>query len=334
MIEWKKLIISTPAKILLASAVFAWLMIDGAIDFSSLGVFVSHSWLVGLAFVYWAVGPVVLASIRWRMLLVPAGYKVSFFRSVTLQHLGFFFTTALPGSLGGDLIKVAYLIRENPEKEKKKAFWSILLDRLIGMLGLFSVGAIFIALNFSVLWSIDAMRPLIVCVYLYIAGFVFMVFLINLPARLWDGLAEVLGAQKGLAGKVFDALTAFRVYKGFHRIMLVAIVLSVFAHGLSFVLFVGISNALIGSQDTNLLATVFPLGMLITTLPISPGGFGVGHYAFEQLFSQVGLSQGANIYNAYFVSQVILNLTGVVSYLLYKRSGSEVPGNAKPIESA
>ena len=72
------------------------------------------------------------------------------------------------------------------------------------------------------------------------------------------------------------------------------------------------------------IATVVPAGMFTVALPISPGGIGVGHVAFDRLFQLVRLSQGANIYNIFLLSQLSLNLLGSIPYLVFKKSENVV----------
>jgi uncharacterized membrane protein YbhN (UPF0104 family) len=66
---------------------------------------------------------------------------------------------------------------------------------------------------------------------------------------------------------------------------------------------------------------VLPFGMIATVLPIAPGGLGVGHVAFDKLYSLIGLSGGANVFNAIAISQLALNLTGIIPYLFMRRRG-------------
>lgn len=58
--------------------------------------------------------------------------------------------------------------------------------------------------------------------------------------------------------------------------------------------------------------------MFKLALPISPGGIGVGHVAFDKLFQMIGQSQESNIFNIFLLSQLILNLLGAVPYLSLK----------------
>lgn len=302
-------------KFIFTCALFYWLLANNKIDLTTINPSTISTTVIIATILYWLIGPVYLASWRWKLLLEAAGYKISLARSVTLQLIGFFFTTVLPGSLGGDFVKVFYLIKENPNKEKTLAFWAILFDRLIGMLGLFLTGAMFIAFNFEALWKINAIKPLIILTYGYILAFIIFILLIN--------KFEIKKFNKHISikvfNKVFEFIAACKVYRGKNKTIIVSSIISTLSHSLSFVAFLCIANSL-SIQNINWvgLSAIFPIGMLITTLPLSPGGFGVGHFAFEQLFNLIGMQGGANTYNIYFLSQTLLNLTGVVAYLLNK----------------
>ncbi|MES2117054.1 MAG: lysylphosphatidylglycerol synthase transmembrane domain-containing protein [Pseudomonadota bacterium] len=314
-------------KLALALALFLWMMSTGKLELAQLRVFATDLPLTLGACAFWLAGPVLLASLRWKLLLTAAGYRIGMARSVLLQLIGFFFTTVMPGSLGGDFIKVYYLIKDNPGKGKSTALWAILLDRLIGMLGLFLVGAVFITPKLDALWQIVLLRPVIALVYGYIvlcAVLMAALKLLKAPA----GAAHADGDS--LPARLRAGFLACRVYRDRSRTLVLATLLSTLSQGLSFLFFVALTARLTGAGAAwHALGAIFPLGMAITTLPLSPGGLGVGHLAFDQLFTLVHLSGGANVYNAYFVSQTLLNLTGVVAYLLNRPAGLAAPHAAR-----
>ena len=63
------------------------------------------------------------------------------------------------------------------------------------------------------------------------------------------------------------------------------------------------------------LLTIFPIGIVATSLPITPLGLGVGHVLFEQLFELYGVAGGANYFNAYVFTNIVHRVLGVVPYL-------------------
>lgn len=307
---------ATFLKLGLAIGLFVWMITEGRLDLGQLGIFKQQLPLATLALAYWLIGPVLLASLRSRLLLMCAGYRLSVARSIRLQLVGFFFTTVMPGSLGGDFVKVFYLIRDNPGKDRSGVLWAILFDRIIGMCGLFVVGAVFISMNLPALWRVPLLRPVILLVYGYLAMFVVFLAVLRLMKPVAARGAPGRLQRFPLVDRLYQFLTACRVYRDQFPAIFLSVLMSTAAHGLSFVLFAGLAWGVWGHGGAlTELAAVFPIGMLITTLPLSPGGLGVGHLAFEHLFQLVDLRQGADIYNAYFVSQTLLNLTGVLAYL-------------------
>ena len=63
------------------------------------------------------------------------------------------------------------------------------------------------------------------------------------------------------------------------------------------------------------IATIFPIGFFTVALPIAPGGLGVGHVAFQELFQLSGSSGGANTFNIYTLTLMFFNLFGCIPYI-------------------
>ena len=66
-----------------------------------------------------------------------------------------------------------------------------------------------------------------------------------------------------------------------------------------------------------------PLGLLVTAIPVSPAGLGVGQVAFLALFHLAGTSQGANLFTLYMASYVVINLAGAFLYLFPRMEAIE-----------
>ena len=72
--------------------------------------------------------------------------------AILLGFIGNVFNLVIPGAVGGDLIKAAYLVRMHVKKTQ--AIASMVIDRILGLLGLFILAAIAGALA----WSVGARR--------------------------------------------------------------------------------------------------------------------------------------------------------------------------------
>ena len=75
---------------------------------------------------------------------------------------------------------------------------------------------------------------------------------------------------------------------------------------------------MIGVKELSLATQFFimPIGLIVVALPIAPGGVGVGHLAFGELYRYVGISEGADIFNLFIIIQLAVYLLGVIPYLL------------------
>jgi glycosyltransferase 2 family protein len=78
-----------------------------------------------------------LAAYRWRLIMQRLEFKepVSFY--VQSYFRGSFFNQVLPGSIGGDAVRIIELVQKG--YDKKDAFYGVFTDRLIGLVGLLFV---------------------------------------------------------------------------------------------------------------------------------------------------------------------------------------------------
>ena len=80
-----------------------------------------------------------IGAYRMRMLLEPQGVQIGYFQSLRLTYLGAFFDTFMITSVGGDAVKAIYLARECPAGKRLEGVSILLLDRLMGLLGLLTL---------------------------------------------------------------------------------------------------------------------------------------------------------------------------------------------------
>lgn len=71
-------------------------------------------------------------SLRWQTLLKVQSVNLPFVPVAKMALIGQFFNTFLPGSVGGDVVKIFYILKYAPNR-KARAALSILMDRFIGV---------------------------------------------------------------------------------------------------------------------------------------------------------------------------------------------------------
>ncbi|MEI6398216.1 MAG: lysylphosphatidylglycerol synthase transmembrane domain-containing protein [Pseudomonadota bacterium] len=301
-----------------------WMAASGRLSWSQMAIILNRPDALAASVAVWLFGPVLLGTARWWLLMRGAGLKCGYFRAMKLQLVGFFFNTAMPGAVGGDIIKAIYIMREQPAGGgKTPAMLSVLLDRIVGLIGLFVMGVVAAGFSYRQLVSNPVTAQLmsgLALVVLLSAVFLGLVFLPYPDGRdpFKKILSQTLPGFSVLHG-IYEALRSYRKKPG---ILISTIMISVFIQVI-FLFFMGfIGRIMYGSDafDQTLLAPIFPFGILITAIPLAPGGLGVGHAAFDKLFALVGLPGGANVFNAYVLSQLLLNFLGIIPYLSMKTS--------------
>lgn len=114
------------------AVLFLWLLLRGA-DIAVLGRTLAGAsvplLLLGVAL---NVGTVLIAGLRWKLLVRAAGLRLRWRDLTCIAFIGQFFATFLPGPVGDDLTRMVYVARVAGEKTPL-ALSSVVLDRLIGL---------------------------------------------------------------------------------------------------------------------------------------------------------------------------------------------------------
>jgi len=84
--------------------------------------------------------PFFVSAWRWRKLMQPQGIFLPFRKCLALTFVGQFYSTFLPGTTSGDLVKIVYTSQVTGSKTKSTV--TILLDRVIGLIALAVIAGI------------------------------------------------------------------------------------------------------------------------------------------------------------------------------------------------
>jgi len=314
---WKTTIINL-IKISIAGGLIVWLIQSGELDLKQLGRVIEQPLLAVAMISYWLLGPTLMSSYRWMLLLRGAGYQLNWFQALRLQLIGFFFNSAMPGAVGGDLIKVVYVIKDNQHMGKTPAMMSIFLDRVIGLAGLFAIGLITSMFAYQRLMETAALQGIFYLI-LVLNGLVIVFFV----GALWhyqgeDPFMKIFTLNIPAFSFLKKLYEALRVYRYRRQYILACFGLSIIVQTGALGLFYFIAYDLLspaGAVPFQDVASIFPIGTLTLAVPLAPGGLGVGHVAFDRLFTMINLSQGANVFNLFVLSQLAFNMLGVIPYL-------------------
>ena len=85
-------------------------------------------------------GASLLTFLRWWILVRAQQFDFSMKQAVRLGFVGLVSNFVAPGAVGGDIVKAILMARDQPQR-RTSAVATVVLDRILGMLGLFIVGA-------------------------------------------------------------------------------------------------------------------------------------------------------------------------------------------------
>ncbi len=308
-------------KVVVAAVLITWLVRSGSLDFKALDVFWHRPLLIAASIGLTLLG-IVSGTLRWSVLLRLAGVRIPLGRAMQLQATAIFFNTAIPGNVGGDLVKSGYAAREAKPAMRPTVFVIVFVERLLGLAGLVIVAGIAILLRSSELGRDPQLRDLAIAVAALAAGAVLGPALFILFVRLSGPRLEAWTSGPSRFAKLAGHLVAAaRLVSAGPKNLAIGLALSMALHALNMAFFTALTEAITGKDvPFSAVVSIFPFGILTLVLPISPGGIGVGHAAFNTLFKMIGIDGGASVFNAYLVAQIAPALLGVFPYLALKRS--------------
>lgn len=228
----------------------------------------------------------VIGGFRWRAIQNAIGAPLSYFKSLKFFYIGMFFNQTLPSSVGGDAVRMYLTYRDG--LDLRGAINGVMLERMAAMVGLILLVDVAQSLYMEQLdaatkaWILPAM---VIITLVMIGGLCFLMFLDRLPPKFkqWK-LFRGLGHLAGDTRKVFLSPKPAVV------VTLWGIVTQL---NISFVVFLLAMSLSLDVTMFDCLALVPPV-LLITTIPISIGGWGVREGAMVSAFALAGVpAEGA-----------------------------------------
>jgi uncharacterized protein (TIRG00374 family) len=290
-----------------------YLSVSGAIDWSSI-FGLAMAWPTTVEAFLLLLVTVLLQAQRFRLLLKPQGMLLSFYSSVKLFFMGVFFNSCLPGANGGDAVKIYYAMEGNRGRRTEIAIL-VLFDRAIGMFALLVLPLLFLPLFPELYGSIRPLRILLWTAAGVSAAMVTTLLLWFMsPVRnshLFSVVAERL-PMGDYAKRIFDAIYTYRHNAG---TVLRVVGISLLVHMMNFGVVLLLAGAINPGNPVWKMAVIVPLGFVANSLPITPGGLGVGESAFNKLFTMVGLTGGAAILIGWRLLMLLIGLIGLIFYL-------------------
>jgi uncharacterized protein (TIRG00374 family) len=263
-------------------------------------------WLLIIAIVIFPI-TFILTSYRWHELLKALSIHIGLMRTFTLNMVGAFYNTFMPGSTGGDVLKALYASRQTPLRTF--AVMSVFIDRIIGLLALIIIGGIAAATQ----WHLPQCRHIAIVSFAIILGTALGLLVFYQPTlhRLF-GLDWIIGRMP-FQKQVRHAVEVMMIYRREPGLVLWSLLVTFPVH-VTVIVSAACSGKAFGLPlSWAYYGAIVPVIVLVGSLPISPQGAGVMEYFAIKLTETRGatVSQAFALTMSIRIVQILWNVTGV-----------------------
>ncbi|MCB0412834.1 MAG: flippase-like domain-containing protein [Bdellovibrionales bacterium] len=271
--------LSTLVKFLFAFGLIGFLVYRGDLNFQVLAKIANpYYFLMGLALSFLNI---LFNNMRWLYLLRSQKINSTFKDSLQLTLMGIFFNFALPSSIGGDVVKAYYVVKENPH-QRMKAATTVIVDRVFGLIIMMAISVVSVIVYWDFVFSHPELSQAATLLILGLLGaIVFLLIAFSKKVRRLNGIIQYIHKIPKLGG-FYDALHSYGSDWG---AILKAFLMSVGSQ-LSAIFFMIVMAYAFGFNDLSWGVYFFaiPIGFILMSVPIAPAGIGVGQIVFLYLF--------------------------------------------------
>lgn len=294
-----------------------WLFRSGKLDLSMVGESFKNpvNWFIACTLGFCNI---LVTSQRWKHIVeTNLSHKLPFLPYLKLTWIGALFSTVLPGAVSGDFIKMIYARKLDTSLTKSFLLMSVLIDRILGLVGLVVLMGAMSLINYSDLVTISpAVKKMVHFNFLVFAGALFFVVGMFIPEKFQNKFLELNAKIPKLGlwiNKIFSNTWLIGKNK---KVVLYVIGLSIITQSFNITAFWFLTKPFYGTDLS--LSHVFsfvPIGQISVAIPITPAGLGVGHAVYDTLFGYFNVQKGASLFNLFFILTVCMNCLGIIPYL-------------------
>lgn len=275
-----------------------------------------------------------LTLLRWYFLVRAQDLPFTVPDALRIGLIGFYFNTFLPGSVGGDIIKAAFLARE--QSRRTVAVATVIMDRVIALWAL----VWFVAILGSIFWLTGSLEGTLADRSKLLVGTADAVVAASLVVwlllgRLPQHRAERFASRLERIPKVGASAAEFWRAVWMYRCRQASVYLTM---GLSWIGQVGFvaafycsAHVLWDSSDGKAVPDLVqhflmvPIGLVFQAVVPLPGGMGAGEFGFGKLYQYFGGTDPACGVLASLVQRVIGWVLGFAGYIVYLRLRTRLP---------
>lgn len=256
-------------------------------------------WLYALTFAVFLTNKL-LATYRWKLLLQVQGIQNGLLALYKVNLFGQIFNIILPSTLGGDSVRVYWLIKQHPKK-RGASIIATATDRFLGLIAMIFLALI--SLPFNTLFEPQYQRIGMAILGLTLA---ILAILVWSPGNWATTFVRKFMFTQWLKERYDETLDILKMYKNSKGAILTTFLLALLFQ------IIAVANAYFRFRTIGVdvpiqyLFLAIPITTLIVTIPISIGGFGLRE------ISLIGLLGGIGLQNYEVVSYTLISYSFVL----------------------
>ncbi len=173
-------------------------------------------------------GSILLTFVRWFLLVWGQDLPFRVSDAIRLGFVGYLFNYVAPGAAGGDIVK-AVMIAKQQESRRTVAAATVLLDRILGVLALFIVGAA-ASLVHTEVWENQKIGLMIAVLWAGAACGAGGLLLLMHPAVPRWGWIQALTRVRYVGRQFGDVMNGVVLYQSRRNVLLVCMGISIVGH--------------------------------------------------------------------------------------------------------
>ena len=297
-------------KILFVFICFYYLLNNNFVDFSNLIPFLFKDLKILIILFSFTLVTILLAGTRWYLILKSLNFEIEFKRVLEIVYIGTFFNNLLIGGYGGDAMRIYYIFKASEEKKILLSL-SVFVDRLIGFAGLVLIGIFFLLQILDIDEIYNLLKNNVNIVYFSIL-IIFIVLFISIFINF------------AIFKKTRDIINKFITYLfEKKKIFFICLAISILLFGIVNLSVFLISDSIFNFQiDLKEIFVSNSVTVVMNSLPITPGGVGIGELSFikmNNLFVDSSMLIGlANVIIFFRIINFIVSLPAIIFYVRYK----------------
>jgi uncharacterized protein (TIRG00374 family) len=315
-------------KILLAAGIIGGMVYFKRADLEKAVHNINYLWLLPAVLLY-AIH-LLAGAWRWYLLLRVQKITISFWKALSLNMQGLFFTLTPLGFIGGDLAKAGFISSHAEKGLKLKGVFTILIDRIIGMIALFTLVGIIGVLSIGFLRSLSGGFELVlyavIAACIIAAASVVVLFFHRTLEKIRILSLIINTADKYSKGALHNLMNAMDEFKSQYKMLIFCILISIVLVHLNLAIILYLIGLGTGAENISfkLAALAMSIGNTAGTLPLTPSGFGTRDIVIQNILSAGGVKEQATLIPLILSCMILaFNLSGGLFFIFSRKKKVE-----------